>query len=174
MKTMMMLSTAAALALVAFGGATAQTRQGGTVDYWMSAETTSGFAAQAAQARGGTGMLGAMMSGRGGGDAESARRLTLQLGSPRAASGPPAAEHLPPAALGAGPSLPLVTPQAAVRPAQNTPDYWTQGDGGAQGRILIYWGCGERARAGQPVEIDLSQSPAVRCRRPWRRWSGGR
>ncbi|MDQ8754713.1 hypothetical protein RCO27_00580 [Sphingosinicella sp. LHD-64] len=157
MKTMMILSGAATLALVAFGGATAQTRQGGTVDYWMSAETTSGFAAQAAQARGGAGMLGAMMSGRGGGDADYARRLTLQLGSPRAASGPPAAEHLPPAALGAGASLPLVSPEAAQRPPQNTPERWTWGDGGAQGRILIYWGCGERARAGQPVEIDLSQ-----------------
>jgi hypothetical protein len=31
------------------------------------------------------------------------------------------------------------------------------GDGNARGRILIYWGCGEHARAGQPVEIDLAR-----------------
>ncbi len=31
------------------------------------------------------------------------------------------------------------------------------GDGGANARIIIYFGCGEHARAGQPVEIDLSR-----------------
>ena len=31
------------------------------------------------------------------------------------------------------------------------------GDGSAQGRILIYWGCGEHAAPGQPVEIDLAR-----------------
>ena len=31
------------------------------------------------------------------------------------------------------------------------------GDGGANARIILYFGCGEHVRAGQPVEIDLSR-----------------
>ena len=63
---------------------------------------------------------------------------------------------MPPTGLGAGPSLPLVTPQAAAAPPTR-PNPMGFGDGTARGRILIYWGCGERVRAGQPVEIDLAR-----------------
>lgn len=173
MKFMTKFAGASALALTIVGTAAAQPRPAGTVEYWMSAETVSGFGAQAQAARGRGGMMAAMMSSRAGSGPAYTRNLMLQLGSPRRPAGAPSAEHLPPGALGAGPSLPLVSPERApVTPAER-PNNWGQGDGGAQGRIVFYWGCGERARAGQPFEIDLSrlsrgQVPPQMANLPWR------
>ncbi len=136
----------AALSVAVSGIALAQPRAagGGTVHYWMSAETMSGMAA-----------MNQSGQGRGAGP-NYLRNLNLQLGSPRRPSGPPAAEHLPPAGLNAGPSLPLLTPEGrpAPVPVATGPG---GGGGGASGRMLIYWGCGERARSGQPIEIDLGR-----------------
>ncbi|MGZ8337648.1 MAG: hypothetical protein ACXWU1_13390 [Allosphingosinicella sp.] len=160
MKAVALASSAASLVLVAAAAtAVAQPRPaaGSTATYWMSAETMSGLAASAMGQQGGRGgMIGALMSGRGGAQPAFVRNLTLQLGSPRRPAGAPSAEHLPPVTLGAGPSLPLVTPEGTPRAAPN-PTMPGMGDGAAQGRILIYWGCGERARQGQPVEIDLAR-----------------
>lgn len=82
-----------------------------------------------------------------------ARQLTLQLGSRTRPAGPPNAEHLVPPALGAGATLPLLTPETA--PGGQVGQFERP-----KGRILIYWGCGERARAGQPVAIDFSRLAA--------------
>jgi hypothetical protein len=129
-------------ALTAGGAALSQVRGGGaTTVYWMSADTSSGLAAMA-----------------GGGRSSHVRTLTLQLGSPRRAAGAPHAEHLPPAGLQAGPSLPLVTPQAAPR-ASATAQPWGQMER-PKGRMLIYWGCGETARPGQPAVIDFASMAA--------------
>lgn len=174
MKIWLMAAGASALALSASGTVTAQARQGGTVDYWMSAETVSGMAAMsgAGQSRGGGGMLGAMMSGRASSGPGYMHNLDLRLASPRPAAAPEA-EHLPPGGLGAGPSLPLVSPeQARPRPTPNAFGS-DDNDGGSHARIVIYWGCGEHARAGQPIEIDLSrlqrgQVPPQLTNMPWR------
>jgi hypothetical protein len=153
MKSVLFGAASISIAVVLGAGALAQPRAaGGTVTYWMSAETMSGFAA-AAQG-GGQGMLGALM---GGSRAPShVRNLTLQLGSPQRPSAAPNAEHLPPSGLGAGASLPLVTPQGST-PAPRPDRMPNMADGNVQGRMLIYWGCGERARSGQPVEIDFAR-----------------
>ena len=139
----------AGLAAIAGAAAFAQTRPagGGTAVYWMTAETSSGMAAMAAGVNAGNpgSMVGALMGRGRGAQASYVRNLTLQLGTGRRPAGAPMAEHLPPAALQAGASLPLVSPQAAVAP---------------RGRMLIYWGCGERARAGQPVIIDFATMAA--------------
>lgn len=162
MKTSYFLSAAAVVALTSAVAAVSQPRpggSGGTAEYWMSAETVSGLAATAGagQQPSRTSILGAMMGGRTPTSSAPAfvRNLTLQLGSPRRPAGPPAAEHLPPAGLGAGPSLPLVTPES--RPNLVTTPMPSPGlnDGGGQARLVIYWGCGERARPGQPLELDL-------------------
>ncbi len=42
-----------------------------------------------------------------------------------------------------------------MQPQNYTAPTYPQGQ--PQGRILIYWGCGERARPGQPFEIDLAR-----------------
>jgi hypothetical protein len=121
----------------------------------MSADTSSGLAAMAGG--GGRPGIGSMLGGRGGGSS-FVRTLTLQLGSPGRPTGAPQAEHLPPAGLQAGQSLPLVTPQAVPRtagPAQP----WGQMER-PRGRMLIYWGCGETVRPGQPAVVDFASMAA--------------
>ncbi|HYG47049.1 MAG TPA: hypothetical protein VD846_03815 [Allosphingosinicella sp.] len=132
------------IALGAGAAAFGQGRGGGAgpAVYWMSADTSSGLAA--------------MASGR----SSHVRTLTLQLGSPRRAAGAPQAEHLPPAGLQAGQSLPLLTPQAAPRPTVPAQP-WGQMER-PRGRMLIYWGCGERVRPGQPAVIDFASMAAGR------------
>ncbi len=177
MKTSLFTGIAALATLAAAAAAIAQPGRSGTATYWMSAETTSGFAASAAGGQPSRGsIIGALMSGRAGPGANNpayVRSLVLQLGSPGRPSGPPAAEHLPPGGLGAGPSLPLLSPEPTRAPAPQPYPTPGQGDGGMQGRILIYWGCGERARPGQPFEIDLSrmargQMPPAMAQLPYR------
>jgi hypothetical protein len=145
-----MYLSAAALAL-AVGAAQAQKAPAGAgATYWMSAETASGIGAAMAGGNDPAAMM-AMMSGRGGGHV---RNLSLQLGTGVRPDGAPSAEHLPPVGLKAGPSLPLVSP-AAARPipaAGGMP----AGMEKPKGRMLIYWGCGERARAGQPAVVDFA------------------
>jgi hypothetical protein len=91
--------------------------------------------------------------GMGGGGGAS-KTLTLQLGSTQGPSGPPEAAHFVPAALGAGPSLPLVTPQTQPREPEGEggPPQMTQRP---RGRMLIYWGCGEHAQG--PITIDFAK-----------------
>lgn len=142
------------------GAADAQTKQqvtGPVATYWMSAQTQSGFGAMGGG--GGRPSMGAMMGAMmGGGGSNVAKTLTLQLGSSRKPTGEPSAEHLPPAALRAGQSLPLVTPKTTAGPARE-PSYMPQ-DYKPKGKMLIYWGCGEHAKAGQPIVIDFAKVAA--------------
>lgn len=168
LKSRLLLSVAACVVIGGGASAVAQNRQAAankTSTYWMSAETTNGMMAGAMNAAAGRpsvgGVLGGLLAGRARGSippqANFIRRLQLQLGG-SSRSGAPSAEHLPPAILGAGPSLPLVTPQVA--PAQPMPQGWPANVERPRGKILIYWGCGDRARPGQPFEIDLSRLAA--------------
>jgi hypothetical protein len=154
--------TKGAILIAALAGtaATAQQAGGGTAVYWMTAETNSGMTAMAA------GGSASMIRALAGGSSQSAfsRNLQLQLGTGRRAPGEPNAEHLPPSGLQAGPSLPLVTPQN--QPATATSTGLPQGYERPKGRMLIYWGCGERARPGQPLVIDYAtlgsgKAPAI-------------
>ena len=144
---------------VTVAAADAQQRSNpGTAEYWLSAETSSGMGAGMMGGRPSAAMMGALLGGRGRQDAY-ARNLMLQLGSPQRAAGEPMAEHLPPTGLQAGPSLPLVSPKI-VRPTGDTSQPWTANMERPKGRILIYWGCGERARPGQPAVIDMASLAA--------------
>jgi len=130
---------------------------GPVATYWMTAETTSGMGAMMAGASRG-GVVSAMLSGRRP-SSEPVRTLQLQLGSSRKAAGAPSAEHVPPAGLGAGASLPLQTPEVARAPA--APGNWSDGSfQRPKGKLLIYWGCGEKARPGQPVVVDFGKLAA--------------
>ena len=138
------------------GAATAQPQQqvtGPVATYWMSAQTTTGLGGMT----GGAPSMGGMMSAMMGGGSNVSKTLTLQLGTSRKAAGEPAAEHLPPQALQAGASLPLTTPRTA---AAERGDYAMPKDYKPKGRMLIYWGCGPHAKAGQPVVIDFAKVAA--------------
>jgi hypothetical protein len=154
MKQMGAVAAVAAtgLAVLAAAGAEAQPKQvvtGPVATYWMTAETVSGIGA----GRGGIGMAAAMMAGRA---PAAAHNLHLQLGSGRKAAGEPSAEHLPPAVLRAGASLPLVSLKVE-KPAGDVASEWNGTGERPKGKMLIYWGCGEKAGPGQPVVIDFAK-----------------
>jgi hypothetical protein len=148
-KSALVILGTTALATTALGQP-AQRVTGPIATYWVSAQTMSGFGAPGPG--GGAANINAML-GRGG----AQHLLTLQLGSSTRPSAEPAADHLPPAALAAGPSLPLVTPRAApapqVQPGPQVPREMQR----PRGRMLLFWGCGEHAGQGQPVIIDFAQ-----------------
>lgn len=155
------LAAGAALGALALAAAAPETVRlgpppGGTVQYRVDASTYSGFGAQFMTVRPTLGgILGAAVGGgaRGG----PAHMLTLTLGSNRPSDGAPSAEHVPPPGLGAGPSLPLITPE----PVRSEPGREGGADpaepGQPKGRILLFWGCGEAARPGQPLVLDLAR-----------------
>ncbi|HEX8569600.1 MAG TPA: hypothetical protein VF699_06725 [Caulobacteraceae bacterium] len=82
------------------------------------------------------------------------RSLRLELGSSQRPNGAPSAEHLIPAGLNMGPSLPLVTPQATPT-TPSTGSYGMADGQRPKGRMMIYWGCGEKAAAA-PIVIDFA------------------
>jgi hypothetical protein len=123
--------------------------------YWMSAQTQTGFGMPSMGGGGGGGPdIGAMMRGMMGGGG-AVKSLMLQLGSSQT-NPAPQADHLPPPVLGAGPSLPLWTPER-VPPEPREPNQIPENFEKPRGKMLIFWGCGERAKPGQPVVIDFAQ-----------------
>lgn len=108
----------------------------------------------------GTGAINplAMLTGRG--QSDTRKELYLRLGSPTTPSGGvrPQADHFMPATARLGASVPLVTPERQPAEDDRIPG---QRDGERpRGRILIFWGCGAHAPAGQPVIIDLARLSA--------------
>lgn len=149
-----LLLTSAALAILALASpAGAQKATGPTALYWMDAETTAGLGGMGGGAGGRPGMgamMGAMMGG-GFNPNQANKSLLLELGSQqKPAGGAAEADHLPPSTLGAGRALPL-TYKANPSPTGTTPFERPKG------RMLIYWGCGERAGANQPAVIDFAK-----------------
>lgn len=116
--------------------------------YWMSVETAAGMSMP-----GMGGFVGSMM----GGPAAGGRRMLLQLGSQQSAPGTPRAEHAIPPGLNMGPSLPLLTPQRAPAARGERQEGAPGQMEKPRGRMLIYWGCGENVRPGQPVVIDFAK-----------------
>ncbi len=113
--------------------------------YWLSAETSAGMGI--AMPAGLGGMMPASMQG--------GKRMKLDLGSTQSSGGTPRADHAIPAGLGMGQTLPLLTP---AERAQGAPERESSGTfEQPKGRMLIYWGCGEAVRAGQPVVIDFAK-----------------
>ncbi|WP_374469862.1 hypothetical protein [Phenylobacterium sp.] len=134
------------------GAQPAQKVTGPVATYWVGAQTQTGFGMPGGGGRPSPAQMMQMM--RGG---AVSKTLSLQLGSATRPTGDPAAEHLPPAGLRAGQSLPLVTPRQEPRqPTEDTPSL-PQDFERPKGRMLIFWGCGERARPGQPVVIDFAK-----------------
>jgi len=135
--------------------------------YWMDVAT---HAMPGMPEMPGMGALGSMFgggaaAGAGGNHYGNARGMSpgrwldLALHTRAKPSGSDAA-HAVPAGLRMGPSLPLVPLQPAQpQPTQREPGEWSEeASERPKGRILIYWGCGEAVRAGQPRVIDLANA----------------
>jgi hypothetical protein len=134
-------------ALAAYPALTQQRSDPPIARYTMDAGTISGLGAMGAPGGNPLAML------RGGGSAT--HELQLRLGSSRGTSGTPAADHFMPAGAQLGASVPLVTPvRQPTRPG--TPGQMQQGQL-PTGKLYLFWGCGERAGAGQPVVIDFAR-----------------
>jgi hypothetical protein len=143
-------------AAAAASGSVKQVVTGPVAIYWMSAATQSGFGMPGAGG-GRPSAMDMMKMMQGGGGAN--HMLTLQLGSSESPTGAPQAEHDPPSALGVGMSVPLVSPEKA-QPVVHEETERTEIPREYQkpkGKMMIFWGCGEHAKPGQPVVIDFSQ-----------------
>jgi len=137
--------------VIGFAAMPAATQQGSAppiARYTMDAGTMSGMAAMGAA--GGNPL--AMLRGGAGG---AVHELQLRLGSSRAATGAPAADHFMPSATGLGQSVPLITP--VNQPSTpGLPGRPPQGQL-PNAKLYLFWGCGEHAPAGQPVVIDFAK-----------------
>lgn len=161
------LALAPAVALAPLASALAQTQpvKPPIAQYWVSVQTAAAMSLPGVAGLGG--LLGGMM---GGSAAQGGRSMVLQLGSQQPASGVPRAEHAIPAGMNMGPALPLVTPERPVARVEPGERDMPQGMEQPKSRMLIYWGCGEKARPGQPVIIDYAkmaqgQAPKIVARR---------
>jgi hypothetical protein len=77
--------------------------------------------------------------------------LTLRLGSRLAPAGTPKADHFMPAGARLGASVPLESPTQGQ--SEELPANFQR----PKGRLLLYWGCGAKPGAGQPVVIDFAK-----------------
>lgn len=132
--------------------------------YWVSAETRGGMAGipgMPAGAAGAAGALGGLFGGGAASGLQGGRSMLLQLGSARSAAGEPSAAHEIPSGMNMGPSLPLLTPRKAPpEPREESDDTPPRDFEKPKGRMLIYWGCGDTARSGQPIVIDFAKLAA--------------
>lgn len=118
--------------------------------YDMRAGTVSGFGGMG---QGGGNIMSSIMGGGGGNNIQ--HELQLRLGSSNApGSGRPNALHYMPPGARLGNSVELITPREERGPRDELPQFDRRQP---EGRILIYWGCGERAPQGQPVVLDLAR-----------------
>ncbi len=129
--------------------------------YEMRAGTTAGMMAGMAGMKGGGigSALGMAFGGKGG---APQHELSLELGSSREPAGqPPKADHFMPVGAKLGVSVPLTTPvmDAKERDEREQPPE-KRNFQRPKGRMLIFWGCGEHAPAGQPIVIDFSKIAA--------------
>jgi len=124
--------------------------------YWMDAATSSGMGA--GLMGGGRPNIGQMMAMMNGGGSGVGHTLALTLAS-RDKAAAPQAEHLIPPGLQMGASLPLIAPEQARQETAGVPGM-PQNFQRPNGRMLIYWGCGEHAGAGQPTVIDFAKVAA--------------
>jgi len=125
---------------------------------------------------GGGGMMGGLAGmAMGGGMAMGPQKeLWLGLRSTHKASGTPEAQHQIPPGMGMGPALPLLAPPPAQRGEQYDEEKLPEKP---KARMLIYWGCGDAIRPGQPRVADTEKmslqqfGQALVSRAPPDRWS---
>jgi hypothetical protein len=98
------------------------------------------------------GMAGMMMGGGMGGGPQ--KELWLGLRSTQKPSGTPEAQHAIPPGMNMGRALPLLPP-AAVQGGRMPDEEGTMEK--PKARLLVYWGCGDAIRPGQPKVADTEK-----------------
>jgi hypothetical protein len=123
-------------------------------NYWMDVATQSGMGA--GLMGGGQPSMAQIMQMMEGGS-QVGHSLNLYLASKQKPAAAAQAQHLIPPGLRMGPSLPLIAP-ATPKPVA-TPGMPANFQR-PQGKMLIYWGCGEHAGPGQPTVVDFAKVAA--------------
>lgn len=143
-------SALAAGAMLVAGTAASQSSGGPPLRYTMDAATMTGFGAMGAGGSGGG--MAAMMSMMQGGAPKPIRTLELHHGASTAPTAPASAQadHFMPQGARLGTSLRLL-------PITRVPGTREGSFEQPTGRLLLYWGCSERALPGQPVVIDFAK-----------------
>jgi hypothetical protein len=126
--------------------------------YWMSIATSNQSIPGMSEQMSG---FASMFSGKSGFGPR--RSLQLQLESPRQVPEKTEALHNIPAGQNMGKSLQLLTPEPAkeTREVQPTEREKPEKVEKPKARMLIYWGCGETVRKGQPKVIDTEKMDMV-------------
>ena len=132
--------------------------------YWLSVATTnSGFPDMGEAMASGGGLMGGLLGGLMGNSASpgsgsgAKKTLLLQLNSPRALPSDPQTVHDIPRGMVMGDNLPLLPEkEEKSRPTheQFSPHESSENP---KGRMLIYWGCGDKVRSGQPRILDFAR-----------------
>jgi len=124
-------------------------------NYWMDVATQSGMGA-GLMGGGQPNMQQIMQMMQGG--SQVGHSLNLYLASRQKPTSPAQAQHLIPPGLLMGLSLPLIAPAVArpTPPSSGLPQDFQR----PKGKMMIYWGCGEHAGAGQPTVIDFAKVAA--------------
>ena len=121
--------------------------------YWLSAQTMTGFGMGAGAPSAGD-MMRMAMSGQQPG--AMAKSLSLDLGGKLPVTAPPPlARHLIPGGMNMGDVLFLKAPPRPVATPTEPTDFEPP-----KGRLLLFWGCGETARTGQPLVFDFARMAA--------------
>jgi hypothetical protein len=161
-------------AIAACGSLQAQTARPPKAQLWMDVSTGSmaGMPEMELPAGMGGALAGMMGGGGGGGGARGGASTTYGLARGMSVMPPrvldiafynslkPGAEasQAIPAGMRMGDSLPLLPQRREAAPAREAEPGEAPSDvQRPKGRILIYWGCGETVRAGQPRVIDLAR-----------------
>jgi len=163
----------AALLLVisgTFADAAEKEKKKPITQYWMNVETqNSTIPGMSSQEMGGLeGMMMGKMTGMGG----PRRSLTLQLSSPKATPPDPEATHDIPPGQKMGNTLPLLIPEKAkpVRDEETEEPTYDK----PKVRMLMYWGCSETVRQGQPKVLDTEKMSMIEFGRAMAGRSGSR
>ena len=149
-------------------GSLAQNVKPPKVQLWMDVSTGTMAGMPEMDMSGAGGMMAGIMGGRGpgGGNTSYGMARSMNIMPPRVLDialhnsrkpGIEASQAIPPG-MRMGDSLPLVPPPQAVReptPGEIPQEYKPETP---KGRILIYWGCGEQVRSGQPRVVDLARA----------------
>jgi hypothetical protein len=137
----------------AFAGAAEKEKKKPVTQYWMNVETqNTSIPGMSSQDMGGLeGMLMGKMTGMGG----ARKGLVLHLSSPKAAPPEPEATHDIPPGQNMGSTLPLLIPEKpkTVREEEGEETTYEK----PKFRMLMYWGCSESVRQGQPKVIDTEK-----------------
>lgn len=131
--------------------------------YWMSVSTEVGFGMAGMMGGGGAPGMGEMLGGIFGGGGNMAdpsqprRTLLLQLVGPSTPASPNADEFIP-SGQKMGNFLHLLTPTGSKLSRQEvTQDESPESEQEKpKGRILMYWGCSDKVRVGQPKVLDMA------------------